>query len=240
MRVFITGISRGLGAGIARAALDAGAEVWGCSRKAPETLGEDGSERLHFCPVDLTEDSAAQTVRDWLEGIDGFDRVYLNAGMLPPIADLAETSLSTLRSTMEVNVWVNKWLLDVLFADDRELGQVIAISSGAAVSGQRGWNGYGISKAALNMLIKLTAVERTGTHFTALAPGLIDTAMQDAICGRKADERFPVVERLKQARGTETMPDARVAGQRCWDVAERLRAEPSGAFVDLRKLAPGH
>jgi len=82
MRVFITGISRGLGAGIARAALDAGAEVWGCSRKAPETLGEDGSERLHFCPVDLTADSAAQTVRDWLEGIDGFDRVYLNAGML--------------------------------------------------------------------------------------------------------------------------------------------------------------
>jgi len=141
---------------------------------------------------------------------------------------------------MEVNVWVNKWLLDVLFADDRELGQVIAISSGAAVSGQRGWNGYGISKAALNMLIKLTAAERNGTHFTALAPGLIDTAMQDAICGRAADERFPVVERLKQARGTKTMPDAGVAGQRCWDVAERLRAEPSGAFVDLRKLASGH
>jgi benzil reductase ((S)-benzoin forming) len=239
MRVFITGISRGLGAGLAEAALRDGAEVWALSRRPPAAGLASLGEGPRFLSVDLARAREAARVEAWLREVPHFDRVYLNAGMLSPTADLAETSLETLREVMEVNVWANKWLLDVLFAGGRRIGQVVAISSGASVSGHRGWNAYGISKAALNMLVRLSAAERPGTHFTALAPGLVDTAMQDALCARAADSRFPTVERLKEARGTASMPDAGTVGRRCWEIAPRLLEEPSGEYLDLRKIAPG-
>lgn len=241
MQVFVTGISRGLGLGIARAALAAGARVWGCSRERPEGLLAEAGGRLEFFPLDLAEaQGGPERLRAALAAVDRFDLAYLNAGVLPPMADLADTPLETLRGTMEVNVWANKWILDVLFTGNRAVDQVVAISSGASVSGHRGWNGYGISKAALNMLVKLYAAERPGTHFCALAPGLVDTAMQDALCASPSDDRFPTLERLKEARGTPAMPDGATVGKRCWEVAPRLRAEPSGAYLDLRKIDLGH
>jgi benzil reductase ((S)-benzoin forming) len=236
MNVFITGISAGLGRGIAEAALAAGASVWGCSRRKPEGLAGP----VAFCPIDLSEAEAGRaSLRTWLKTVDHFDRVILNAGVLPPMADLVETSLESLREVMEVNVWANKWVLDVLFEKGRTVDQVVAISSGAAVSGHRGWGGYGISKAALNMLVKLYAAEQPTTHFTALAPGLVDTGMQDALFATPSDPRFPTLDRLKAAKGTEAMPDGRTAGRRCWEAFPRLREEASGAFVDLRKMSCG-
>ena len=234
MKVLITGISAGLGLGLAKAALDAGAQVWGCSRRTPQNL----PGAVDVCSIDLASvDPGRERLRAWLRGVDHFDRVFLNAGMLPPMADLAETSLDSLRAVMEVNVWANKWVLDVLFENDRTVDQIVAISSGAAVSGHRGWGGYGISKAALNMLVKLFAAERPATHFTALAPGLVDTAMQDALFAMPSDPRFPTLDRLKAARGTEMMPDGTTAGKRCWAACPRLCELPSGGFVDIRKLA---
>ena len=93
------------------------------------------------------------------------------------------------------------------FPNDRTIDQVIAISSGASQSGSRGWNGYSLSKAALNMLVKLYAGERPETHFTSLAPGLIDTAMQDYLTNLPEDSRYAPLEVLKAAKGTPKMPD---------------------------------
>ncbi len=237
MRVFITGISSGLGAGIGEAALAGGAEVWGCSRRSPEALIGRYGDRLRWIPLDLRDDQRGPAaLADFIAGEKGFDRVVLNAGVLPPIADVGETPLSTLRDTMEVNVWANKWILDELFADGRNVQQVIAISSGASVSGSRGWNGYAISKAALNMLIQLLAAERPDCHCISLAPGLVDTAMQDYLTGLPEDARFSTVDRLKAAKGTPTMPDALTAGHRCWEVCGKLREWASGSFVDLREI----
>ncbi|MFP4541771.1 MAG: SDR family NAD(P)-dependent oxidoreductase [Opitutales bacterium] len=239
MRVLITGVSSGLGAGIARAALEAGAEVWGCSRREPPERLRAYGERLHFRALDLSDTgSGPERLRSWIEGIDHWDRVILNAGLLPPIADLAETPLERLRETMEVNVWGNKWFLDTVFASSARVDQVIGISSGASVSGSRGWNGYSVSKAAFNMLLKLYAAERPQTHFTAFAPGLIDTAMQDYLTALPEDDRFSTLKRLKEARGTAKMPDAETAGSLCWEAFGRLPEKESGAFVDIRQMEP--
>ena len=44
---------------------------------------------------------------------------------------------------MDVNVWTNKVLIDVLFEQLDSIDQIVAISSGATGSGARGWNAYG-------------------------------------------------------------------------------------------------
>lgn len=177
------------------------------------------------------------TVREWFSGLRGFDLAILNAGVLPELRDMKDTPLDALRETMEINLWANKWLIDVILAMRRKPGQIVAISSGAAVSGSRGWNGYSLSKAALNMLMRLYAAEEPEVHFTAFAPGLIDTAMQDYLCAIEDDGAFETVRRLKKARHTPDMPGPEEAARRITAVlADLPKTRPSGDFVDIRKL----
>ena len=49
-RIFITGVSSGLGYGLALNYLKAGEDVWGCSRRCPNDLVDLG---LNFCALDL-------------------------------------------------------------------------------------------------------------------------------------------------------------------------------------------
>ncbi|MBT5707324.1 MAG: SDR family NAD(P)-dependent oxidoreductase, partial [Verrucomicrobia bacterium] len=119
---------------------------------------------------------------------------------------------------------------------DLPIAQVVAVSSGASVNGNRGWGGYSISKAALNMLVKLYASERQDIHFCALAPGLVDTDMQEHIRTLPDDTPFPSVARLKEASGTDAMPDPQTAGRSFLETVDRLPGLiESGSFADIRK-----
>ena len=234
MRIFISGVSSGLGYGLAKVYLAMGDEVYGCSRREPKDLVEQG---LHFAGIDLNDAVAGKrSFCKLINDVPNFDLVILNAGKLGQIRDMKETTLVDLRETMEINVWSNKWLLDCFFADERSIEQVVAISSGASQSGSRGWNGYSLSKSALNMLIKLYAGERSQTHFTSLAPGLIDTAMQDYLTSLPKDPRYKPLDILKAAKGTEVMPDGETCARRLIDMFPKLLQVESGSYADIRKL----
>ncbi len=232
--VFITGVSSGLGHGLAKAYLEEGANVFGCSRRCPTDLVAAG---LQFESLDLADAEAGiPSLQKWLSPKLSFDVVILNAGKLGEINDMQDAALSDLKETMEINVWANKWILDILFSNERSVKQVIAISSGASLSGSRGWNGYSLSKAALNMLIKLYAGECPGTHFSSLAPGLIDTAMQDYLTGLPEDQRYAPLEILKAAKGTDIMPDGERCARMLIAVFPKLLKIESGLYSDIRKL----
>ncbi len=234
--VFITGVSSGLGWGLATECLQRGDQVFGISRRSPGDLLPH--ERLQFAAQDLTEfDSLTETVGSLLPEHTSLDLVILNAGILGEIADMRDTSLDQLRHLMDTNVWANKVILDTILRPPRHVRQVVAISSGAAVNGNRGWGGYSISKAALNMLTLLYARENPDTHLSALAPGLVDTAMQDYLCSRPADPRFESLENLKSRRHTAEMPGPQAAAVRLMEVITRLPSlVESGQFVDVRQL----
>lgn len=233
-RILITGVSSGLGHGLAKYYINMGADVYGCSRRSPEDLIEQG---LNFCALDLSQQAESESrFRDWIEAIESFDCVILNAGILGKIKDMRACSMEELQKTMEVNVWANKWILDACFAEGRKIKQVVGISSGASLSGSRGWNGYSLSKAALNMLIKLYAGECPSTHFTSLAPGLVDTAMQDYMTSLPEDPRYAPIEILKAAKGTDAMPSGYECAKKLVDAFPRLLEKESGGYADIRKL----
>lgn len=229
--VFITGTSSGLGRGLAEQLVDAGWAVYGCSRRGCDLAG------VHDRMLDLTDGQAvAGTLGSLLADVDGLDLVVLNAGVLGRISDLVDAPLADLKRVMEVNLWANKGVMDWLHDWGRPIGQVVMISSGAAVLGNRGWGGYALSKAALNMLAKLYSHEFPQTHICALAPGIIDTVMMDHLCDEADANAFPALERLRSARGTEAMPGPRDAARRLLSVVPRLRNWPSGSFVDIREI----
>jgi benzil reductase ((S)-benzoin forming) len=152
--VLITGVSSGIGHGLAKVCVSRGVHVWGISRRQPEDLKDN--KKFSFLSQDLRDHSkTADTIEHLLAGVLELDLVVLNAGMLGPIQDMAATELRELKEVFEINVWCNKVLLDALFSRSINIGQVVSISSGASHKGSRGWGAYSLSKAALNMLTKL-------------------------------------------------------------------------------------
>lgn len=233
--IFITGNSSGLGHGFSRYYLARGDRVSGLSRRGCSDLDGD----LHDMHCDLSDlESIASTLEVLLSGVTRLDLVILNAGVLGEIKDLHQTTMGELREIMDINVWSNKVILDWLLDRRVAVDQVVMISSGAAVNGNRGWGGYALSKAALNMLARLYAHEFPDSHLCALAPGLVDTAMQDYLCNeQRVDEQlYPTIVNLRTARGTEAMPGPDEAAAMMAALFPRLKQHPSGSFLDIRSL----
>ncbi len=235
MNTFITGTSSGLGHALSRALLDKGNTVFGISRKSSSDLEKNANFR--FLPLDLSDfDAVKAKIPGFIKNIEIMDLVVLNAGILNEIKDLKDTSLTEIKKAMDVNVWSNKILIDLLIGNIPEIKQIVAISSGAAVSGARGWNAYSLSKATLNMLIDLYAKEQPDIHFCALAPGLVDTNMQDYIYQLPDNDKYPVVKKLKNAKGTSQMPSPDETAPLLLKAFEIVNKYDSGAFLDVRDL----
>ncbi len=228
MHIFITGIGSGFGEALAREYLEAGHEVYALSRFLPRDL--QSHPHLHFHSLNLfAHEKIEGALHRLLQGKE-LDIAILNAGILGELRDMSETSLHEITSVMNLNVWANKVILD--FFKNHTIKQIVAISSGASISGSRGWNAYALSKATLNMLIKLYAQEMPNTHLCAVAPGLIDTPMMEHIIKYGDAQRFPVVQRLK------TLPKMtpKEAAKNLMAHMKNLLHHPSGSYLDLREL----
>ena len=228
MRIFITGIGSGLGEALAELYLEAGEDVYALSRFLPKSLA--GFSNLHFLPLNLhAHEKIEYALHQLLQRVE-LDLAILNAGIIGELKDMSDTSLSEINAIMDLNVWANKVILDYL--KGHTIKQIVAISSGASVSGARGWNAYALSKATLNMLIRLYAQEMPDTHLTALAPGLIDTPMMEHILKTADYEKFPVVKRLAESPKLSPQDAARLLA----DTFPKLLEYPSGEYLDVRTL----
>ncbi len=228
MKIFITGIGSGLGEALAKLYVEAGEEVYAISRILPRALQK--FDNLHFVQLDLRALEKIAGAMEELLGDNEIDLAILNAGILGELKDMSETSVHEIEIIMHLNVYANKVILDNF--KHRTVKQIVAISSGASVSGARGWNAYSLSKAALNMLIKLYAAEMPNTHLTALAPGLVQTPMMEYILRHADREKFPVVQRLANSKRLDPSDAAVLLS----DNFERLLEYPSGEYVDIRNL----
>lgn len=83
--------------------------------------------------------------------------------------------------------------------------RIIAVSSGAALHAYPGWAAYCASKAGLDQVMDAAAQEAgvsgSGTFFRAIAPGVVDTPMQEVIRSR-GPEQFPMVQRFRDLYST--------------------------------------
>ncbi|HHQ68708.1 MAG TPA: SDR family NAD(P)-dependent oxidoreductase [Halothiobacillaceae bacterium] len=234
--ILITGNSSGLGWGLTRAFLKAGHRVYGLSRRgAPET-----HPNLFDTQCDLTDfEQIDPALSQLLTDTPQLDLIFLNAGRLGEIRDMSDTPVDDLREIMEINVWANKIIFDWLLEHDISVTQIIAISSGASVLGNRGWGGYALSKSGLNMLCRLYAHEMPATHISAIAPGLIDSQMIEYLSQHPEKEKFPALKRIATARQDGSLLSPAQAAQRIIKALPTLKTYESGHFIDLREiLAP--
>lgn len=235
-RIYITGASRGLGRALAATAPD-GAEVVDLSRSGCDLPG------VRHVPVDLGSPDGWAEAGDLLDReLADFagDRVVLvhNAGTLEPMGfagevDDAAYAANVLLNAAAPQVLGHRFLRAV--ADVPARRELVLISSGAARRAYPGWSSYGAAKAAVDHWVRTVSEEqerRGGVRVHAVAPGVVDTDMQERI--RSMDARdFPQVERFRElhAAGDLRAPD---------DVARQLWAALDAGLpdpvVDLRDL----
>jgi benzil reductase ((S)-benzoin forming) len=233
--ILITGTSSGIGNGLAHHYLSLGKKVIGISRRQASDLQQNPLYRhLQF---DLRNiESNSKPLESFLSELNSLELVVLNAGILGKVSDMKDTDVNEIKQTMNVNVWANKYLIDLILANVPQVEMIVGMSSGASISGSRGWNGYSISKASLNMMMKLYANENEQTKFYAFAPGLVDTVMQDYICEEVDDLKFPTAARIKGTRNTPSMPKPNEAAHSIAKAFQKLSEYQSGEFVDIRKM----
>jgi len=235
MKVLITGTSSGIGYGLATEFLKRNAKVWGISRRFSDDL--ISTQNFNFLKLDLTSfEKTKKLLPGFLSKTDSIDLVILNAGILGEIKLTKDVSIEKMKKVMEINVWANKNLLDILFRKDIKIKQVVGISSKAALRSTPGWGSYSLSKAALDMLVNIYAKEYPETHFSAFAPGLVDSEIQDYIYQIEDVEKYPSAKKLQEARYTEQMPGAIEAAPQLISGFTKAFEFESGSHLDIREL----
>jgi benzil reductase ((S)-benzoin forming) len=209
----VTGASRGLGAGLADHFASSGMHLGLCARHKPtlvvrtRPMAHDGhvfsAEAPVRAAVDVTDRVALNRFKDAV--VARFGRIDLwvnNAGLLGPIGPLTDQDPEAIARTVEVNV-VGVLHGSAIFAAHVRArpgpGVLVNISSGAGRKPYEGWAVYCASKAAVDQLTRVIALEeaRHGLTAYAVAPGLVDTDLQTAV--RASDEAsFPEVERFRR------------------------------------------
>jgi NAD(P)-dependent dehydrogenase (short-subunit alcohol dehydrogenase family) len=115
--------------------------------------------------------------------LGGLDLLVNNASTLgpSPLPPLEELGPDVLRQIYEVNVVAPAALTQLALPLLRPTGgTLIAVSSDAAVQAYPGWGGYGSSKAALDQLYRVWAVEEPELFVYQFDPGDMRTEMHQA------------------------------------------------------------
>ncbi len=186
--IIVTGASRGLGAATARILASMGAQVVLAARSAEpldalaETIRAGGGDAITLAG-DITDAVVSKRlVNAALERFGRLDAIVNNAGVLKPLARLADADPDAWRRALDVNVIGPLLLTRTALPYLRETrGRVISVSSGAAVKPTTGWGAYCVSKAALNHFNTVLAHEEPDITAIALRPGKVDTMMQGLI-----------------------------------------------------------
>ena len=207
----VTAAGRGIGAGIARAFAEAGADLV-IGARTEEQLAEVAADveklgrRVVAIPGSLREREGMQVLVD--AAVSEFGRIDIavnNAGGSLPRAFL-ETSERRFNEALEWNV-TTAFNLTQLVAPVMLKGQggsVINIASAAGRFSARGFSAYGTAKAAMIHLTRNLAVDLSPRiRVNAIAPGAIATSALDAVLENPAIHK-EMVERTPLKRLGQT------------------------------------
>lgn len=222
----ITGASRGLGAGLAARFRERGLAVAVCARRQPD-CGDDA--QCLSQAVDVTDVEAVAAFADAV--VARFGRIDLwinNAGLLAPIGPLRDNDPVAFAQHIAVNVLgvfhgsqaFVRHLHQRITGADTQPGVLINISSGAARNAYAGWSAYCAGKAAVDRMSESIALEEAaiGLRVHAVAPGIIDTDMQQMI-RNSTPEQFPRLQKFLDIKASDGFSSPQFIADRLLELA---------------------
>lgn len=186
--VVITGASRGIGAAAAQVFVRAGAKVALLARSEADIqvlAAGLGTEAMALvCDVAQAASvgaAMAAVIARW----GRIDVLINNAGVIEPIARIADTDPADWSHAIDVNLKGvfngMRYAIPVMRAQGA--GTILTVSSGAAHTPLEGWAAYCASKAGAAMLTRAAHLEEAahGLRIMGMSPGTVATEMQVVI-----------------------------------------------------------
>ncbi|MBT2444695.1 SDR family oxidoreductase [Streptomyces sp. ISL-36] len=184
----VTGGTRGVGAGIARALLRAGARVVVCARRPPHAPVEEGGRRAEFTPLDLRDPHAVAAFFTGLDQTHGRLDVLVNNAGGTPYRLLGEGEAERHARVLALNLTAP---LTVSLAAYERLraarGSIVMIGSVSGTRPSPGTAAYGAAKAGLENLARSMAVEWAPyVRVNTLVLGMVRTELSHLHYGDEA------------------------------------------------------
>ncbi|MED5395762.1 MAG: SDR family NAD(P)-dependent oxidoreductase [Pseudomonadota bacterium] len=185
----ITGASRGIGAAVARRFAAEGAQLvlvartTGGLEEVDDEVRKISGERATLVPLDLTDYAGIDNLSAALYKRFGrLDALIGNAGELGVLSPMGHIDPETWDRVIAVNLTANWRLIrsfDPLLRCS-DAGRAVFVTSTVGHQARGYWSAYSVSKAALEMMVKIYAAENTETNIRAnlLNPGPTRTAMR--------------------------------------------------------------
>jgi NAD(P)-dependent dehydrogenase (short-subunit alcohol dehydrogenase family) len=187
----VTGASRGIGAAAAVALGEAGASVMLAARTvaqaeahARQINAAGGKAAAVAC--DVADFAACQRlVHEATRRFGPPDVLVNNAGVIEPISMVGTADPGEWARSVQINLIGAYYAIRAVLPGmiERGHGDIINVSSGAALRPQEGWSAYCAGKAGLAMLTRSIDMEHraAGIRVFGFQPGTTDTDMQVAI-----------------------------------------------------------
>jgi len=171
----VTGAARGLGRAMTERLLADGFEVWAVDADATELDRMAGQVDARPMALDVTDEAA---VAELAGRVEACDALVNNAGIWR-FTKLVDTPLDEARRVLDVNVvapllWMQQFLP---LLQRSELASIVNVSSITAAMSPTGTGVYPPSKAALEAMTRMAAVEfgPLGVRCNAVGPGIVPT-----------------------------------------------------------------
>lgn len=208
---FITGTSSGIGkALVEQLLLNEKNFIYGYSR----TNTIENSRFIHTS-IDLSKLETVAKVA--FPELKNAQKILLinNAGTLGEIKHLGNLNNLDIITSFNVNITAVALLINNFikqYQNNKQERTIINITSGAAKSAYDGWAAYCSTKSAINMLTEVIdkeqKLEASPIKAFAIAPGVVDTYMQELI-RKTAEKDFSNIEKFHLLKSTGALYQAK-------------------------------
>jgi 3-oxoacyl-[acyl-carrier protein] reductase len=203
----ITGGGRGIGEAIAQRFAAEGAELVLAARTEVELERVAASCRAAGakCSTHVLDVSVRNQVQHLVEEAGPVDVLVNCAGTYGPIGPLPDNDMDEWERGLRVNLMGTVYACRAVIPGmvERGRGSIINLSGGGATQPLPNFSLYAVSKAAVARLTDTLAAELAGTgvRVNAIAPGAIDTRLQDDVLGA-GDRAGALFHRMQTMRET--------------------------------------
>ncbi|MFC7131545.1 MULTISPECIES: SDR family NAD(P)-dependent oxidoreductase [Salinibaculum] len=216
----ITGAASGIGESTALRYAEEGAKVVAADvdveagQATVDEIEDDGGEATFVETNVAEEDDVKEMIETAVSEYGGIDVLFNNAGIEGPLSTFADYDMDSFDQVVAVNlrgVFMGiKYGIEAMLADGG--GSIISTSSIAADSGVMGRSAYSATKAGVNGMTRVAAMEyaEDDIRVNTVLPGIVETPMHHRAAEQKPDRvtRFEVSEAMQGKGQPERLADA--------------------------------